>query len=426
MLTTLIFHNSPLEEIEAYLQNDNVEINEVDANGFTPLTLAVNNGDRPLTKSLLKYGAKIDGRKRTIHGFCSDVDGYTPLMIAIKNKDHQMVNLLINDDANVNKRIDEAHGEGMTVLILACLTDESKIIKLLLDCYADMGETYDNMTPLIISCKYGLLEAVNMLLEQGVSVHQDDNCGQNPVFSVLISSEPIRIDILHLLLKYHPRLSRNTCKGEVTSLHYLAQHTHDISKERFKTILEATRLLVASGANIDQSCYSINYSPLLTAVHHNARPEFIQLLINLEANINRGDSEGKTALMLAAECGYEPLVKLLVEAGANVNKLNYHKRTALTYAIKSGNLEIVKMILKAGADPNVIFPIKKNLELTKILLEGGAKIDFFYEPLDEKTRTKLVNCSKELVTLLQENGLEIDRIRDNKVQRVFLIQFSSI
>ncbi|WP_341808229.1 ankyrin repeat domain-containing protein [Wolbachia endosymbiont (group E) of Neria commutata] len=58
------------------------------------------------------------------------------------------------------------------------------------------------------------------------------------------------------------------------------------------------------------------------------------------------------AIFVAADDGYENIVKLLIEKGADVNAKNKYGEAILHFAVVEGNLEIVKLLLEHGANIN--------------------------------------------------------------------------
>uniref|UniRef100_A0A4W5JZL0 Uncharacterized protein n=1 Tax=Hucho hucho TaxID=62062 RepID=A0A4W5JZL0_9TELE len=62
------------------------------------------------------------------------------------------------------------------------------------------------------------------------------------------------------------------------------------------------------------------------------RTQFLRLLLARGAEVDRRDSEGRTALSLASECGHLDAVRLLVQNGAHPGSSDSQGRTPLAYA----------------------------------------------------------------------------------------------
>src|SRR5260370_25015395 len=83
------------------------------------------------------------------------------------------------------------------------------------------------------------------------------------------------------------------------------------------------------------------------------RVQLVELLIAKRAAVNHRNSEGRTALMYAAENGDTQAVNALLRSGASVNVADNNGETALMKAAASScNEETVRALLGAGADLN--------------------------------------------------------------------------
>ncbi|MER2540128.1 MAG: ankyrin repeat domain-containing protein [Azonexus sp.] len=76
----------------------------------------------------------------------------------------------------------------------------------------------------------------------------------------------------------------------------------------------------------------------------------ISQVVAAGVNVNAADSDGWTALMVAASAGKLPAAQALVKAGANVNATTGKGETPLMAAALSGNAAIVKLLLSEGAN----------------------------------------------------------------------------
>ncbi len=107
-------------------------------------------------------------------------------------------------------------------------------------------------------------------------------------------------------------------------------------------------------------------------------PMAIHAALDAGAELEAKDSEGRTALMVAAYSNHLEAARVLIDAGANVNAQDRILNSPFLYAGASGFSEIVKMCLKAGADYHVynryggtaLIPAceKGHLEVIKMLL----------------------------------------------------------
>lgn len=61
-------------------------------------------------------------------------------------------------------------------------------------------------------------------------------------------------------------------------------------------------------------------------------------------------TDGKTPLILAAQCGRNDFTAMLIEAGADLNAVDNNRHSAMHYASEAGFTEIVEQLLMGGAE----------------------------------------------------------------------------
>lgn len=66
------------------------------------------------------------------------------------------------------------------------------------------------------------------------------------------------------------------------------------------------------------------------------------------------DSQGRTALHMAAANGHHGIVEYLISNGVDLNALNEEKNTPLHWACLNGHVEVVKTLILAGADVSIL------------------------------------------------------------------------
>jgi len=114
-----------------------------------------------------------------------------------------------------------------------------------------------------------------------------------------------------------------------------------------------------------------------------------------DPNKKTSDDTGLTALMMAIACNTSPCpykyIKLLLKKGADPNKKNSEGDTPISAVITwtspdspPSDPKLIKLLIKYGADPNILIcgksPLylaiqKRNIQMIKYLLEGGANLE---------------------------------------------------
>ena len=111
--------------------------------------------------------------------------------------------------------------------------------------------------------------------------------------------------------------------------------------------LDVMKTLLKAGANVDAvdhqgTTYLAGYGFFDKRV--------LKTLLHAGANPNACDKSGRTALMQAANYGYEDAVVLLIDHGAAVNQKDNKGRSALMYAANGKYVDAIPHLLSHGAD----------------------------------------------------------------------------
>lgn len=235
----------------------------------------------------------------------------------------------------------------VNALNAAAKEGKCEIIALLLEAGADPNACpqnphyiYDldrNRTPLSWVVESGNVEALRLLLDAGADITSTNamdiavNKGSAEIISLLSGAG-----------KDPESKKKNTSEAFWRSV----EHLH----------CEGFRVLASGGCSPDTHGPAGN-TPLLLALsgaQSDKQKDFINLLLELGADVNSANDNGQTALLTAASQGYADMAALLLKNGADVNAANQEGQTALMLSADRGHPGMVKLLLEAGADVNAV------------------------------------------------------------------------
>ncbi len=99
--------------------------------------------------------------------------------------------------------------------------------------------------------------------------------------------------------------------------------------------------------------YSILYS-ISSGINATRDIRFLEILIEVGADVHAKTIEGRTALHNVARFGTPEHVRVLLRAGADINETDIYGRTMLYEAlINVRDVKFIEMLLEAGADVNI-------------------------------------------------------------------------
>ena len=164
---------------------NSTNINDTDSNLNTPLHLVM-IGKKHAMFNVLIQNQYIDLNK-------ANADGYTPLLIAAHQNDTELVNfLLATNKVDVNARTDQYE----TALHFAVMEKNKEIIELLLS-YPNINPNIVNKkgeTPLHIACNLNFIEGIKLIVNNdNVDGNIEDNEGRTAILLSCISTEAFRL-----------------------------------------------------------------------------------------------------------------------------------------------------------------------------------------------------------------------------------------
>jgi ankyrin repeat protein len=243
---------------------------------------AAQRKDKDALRALLKQKGDVNA---------AQPDGTTALHWAAHWNDEEAVDLLLRAGANAKA----ANRYGATPLSEAVVSGSGKMIESLLRAGADPKTltTQDGETVLMTASRSGNLEAVKILLDHGADAN-----------------------------------ARETYKGQ-TALMWAASERHP----------EIVKVLMAHGADWK-----------VRSIDRETKPPKLSAASSISP-IARG---GFSALSFAAREGDIESARAMLDAGVDINYGDVDNTTALIVSIMNKQYSLAKFLIDRGADPNVI------------------------------------------------------------------------
>lgn len=199
---------------------ENAAENSKPASSETPITdplneallVAIREAAPERVSSLLFQGAELN-----FH----DAEGYSPLLVAVNLQQRPVLKLLLEKGANPNLQ----NPAGKTPLLMAVQHKDLESARLLLAKGAKTALGYpDGRTPLLMAIALGQPEMVKLLVEQGASLKDQDHKGQNVLITATVNRD---LEIAsYLLSKGADPLAKNR-KGKSALEHALEANMLD-------------------------------------------------------------------------------------------------------------------------------------------------------------------------------------------------------
>jgi ankyrin repeat protein len=274
------------------------------------------------------WGAEINSKQS---------DGTTPLHWAAHNNDAGQVERLLKAGADPNA----VNDYGSTPLSEAAITGNPAIIRALLTAGAKADSANgDGETALMVIARSSNLESAQLLLEHGANVNAVERFrGQTALMRAAAQSQPAMVKLLVSRgADVNARSEVNNWERQVTG--------------------EPRAVHRPSGG----------LTPLLFAARQGCL-ECVKTLVEGGADVNLGDPDAITPLIMAITNAHFDTGAYLLAHGANPNKWDWWGRTPLYEAVdqntiphggrpdrpsldETSSLKMIELLLAAGANPN--------------------------------------------------------------------------
>ncbi|XP_067668072.1 serine/threonine-protein phosphatase 6 regulatory ankyrin repeat subunit A-like [Haliotis asinina] len=337
--------------VEDLLCRGIADTESTDGMGRTPVMYAAAEGNGKVVDLLVSKGCNLsavdDLGRNIIHAAClaesvdivqdllshgiveiesKDRMGRTPVMYAAEQGNKKVLDLLVSRGCNLSVVDDQ----GRNILHAACLSDNVDIVDYLLSLgIADIesrGEGGD--TPVMYAAEQGNKKVVNLLVSKGCNLSIVDDLGRNILHVACLSDN---VDIVENLLSREIVDTESRDRMGATPVMYAAEQGN-------KKVLD---LLVSKGCNL--SVVDDLGRNILHAACLSDNIDIVEdLLSHGIADIESGDSVGRTPVMYAAEKGNRKVVDLLVSKGCNLSIVDDLGRNMLHVAFSSDNVDIAE------------------------------------------------------------------------------------
>jgi ankyrin repeat protein len=279
----------------------------------------------------------------------------TTLLSAARNADREAVRALLQRHVDVNN----AAADGTTALHWASFRDDLETADLLIRAGARVNAATDlGVTPLWNASQNGSEAMVRRLLRAGANPNAALLAGETPV---MVASRSGSAAVVEQLIAKGGHVNAHGARGQTALMWAVAQKHPDV-----------VTVLLAHGADIHarSDVWSevmavpphghLEYNRAIphggeTALMFAARVGDLvstRLLVGSGANVDDRDAWGVSATTLAAHAGYGDIVEFLLEQHADPNGAQAGF-SALHVAIMRRDEKMVRALLAHGADPNM-------------------------------------------------------------------------
>ncbi|XP_012054541.1 PREDICTED: ankycorbin [Atta cephalotes] len=313
-----------------------------------------------------------------------DAEGHTPLHLAVIAGDTQLVAVLLANGADVNAKDLEGH----SVLHWATVCGEAECVRLVLAAgarpstpdlrggsplhYAAQCCGAAATAELAVPKKVGL-KVLQTLLEFGADVNAKDEDGRQPI---LWAASAGSVEAVLALARAGGSAAAGTSdKDGLTALHCAASRGHARCVEVLVNLCGSHPDYVD-----DNGCSALHYAATL------GHADATALILKLGADPNRQDRKGRTPALCAAAKGQLETLKILTQHGGSLHAKTVRGTGIGHEAVASGRIELIKWLAKKrpstldiathdGKIPLHVAALHGYLDACKVLLDHGARIN---------------------------------------------------
>ena len=344
--------NNDMESVRDIMASKDVNINALNGNSWTPLSLAEMQGNKKMVeflqkldpnvqdhmgesllhKAVLKGDIKLLKSLRERKGLAmevKDILGYTPAELAIKDLRADIVAELLDMGADPNAR---EQVQGNTLLHLAAIEENTEVMRVLAGWEKTLLEEKNKkgQTPLHMVVERGMEEMVKTLLTYRADPSIKDGNGDTALH--LAHRKGYRTIANLLLDNFYTDADLKNADGKTALQLYVADGDLEI----------ASRLL--NEKNVDPNILDQQGNTLLHLAANEGNLKVVRLLMQHHASLDILNENGLTPLKLAIRKSHDSIVRALLEAGADPAKRDGHGDTALHEAVYCSDLQMLRLL----------------------------------------------------------------------------------
>ncbi|HFB65005.1 MAG TPA: hypothetical protein ENJ60_05625 [Aeromonadales bacterium] len=363
-----------ISKAEAALQNG-VNINKKNANGSTPLAVAIRSEQQKMALWLIQQGASTEFLNKNndsalhlavLHTMTDLVNalinkgvdvnsqnkqGRTPLMLAIKTKNNSLIKRLLNQGADVTIKdkkglnsldiVDNLSNKKIAALIKPFRKNTSKHtalqprLKLLKKQVNSAGSLYYHWPLLAAAISQHDWDLANLLLKQGANPWEKNPGGSNSIVLAIESKNKL---LATTLLKKFPLNSKSRINQSVRLLQLAAKNNN----------VGIVDLLMDTVPKKNLMALPLDKTPLWLSIVNKNQEVSLKFIQAQLANFKRNNN-GINYILLASKYGLPQVVLTLIHKGFDVNSVDDLNRSALWYAADMGNKSLVELLLANGS-----------------------------------------------------------------------------
>lgn len=358
------------------LLRQGADVNAAQSDGLTALHWAAMNNDTELAGVLLYAGATVRPLTR--------VGGYTPLHLAARSGHAEVIQTLLDAGADANAWT----STGVTALHFAALANADGAIRALAGGGADLDaqDGYQSRTPLVFAAGRNATTALTTLLELGADpsiqtdlkdytarseYDRDERAQRARIRAAERGDEPVSNDNADRFQAPTPPDSTQADPDAEDD----EEEAEDEEEEAEEAEPEEEKKPEEPPVRALSSTEQIGVQGGFTALHYAAREghmEAAKILLEGGADIDQPTGGDLTTPLLAAVInGNYDLAKMLLEAGADPNMVSddgvgplfatlniewslrtWYPQPQMFRTQETSYLELMEALLEAGADPN--------------------------------------------------------------------------